>query len=337
MKTWEEDKMFKYRFLLLPCFLLTCLVGRAQSPDAPGFRVTEPAPQTQAAPENGYGRDAMSTPMTGATAILGPGDLLDISVFDTPELTQRARVNGDGKITLALIGEIPVKGMTSDELRAQIRTRLIEGHFVKNPQVTVFVAEYAGQMVYVTGEVNRPGGYPLLGSHRLQDLISVAGGLTPRAGNFVTIERKSPSPTVLHVDLKDTDQALANPEMLPGDRISVELTGLVYVLGDVGRPGGFLIDRRSTLTVLKALALAEGPTQDASLTKASLLHSKDPNAQPIPLNIKMIVKAQAPDIPLEAGDIIWVNSSQTRNLGRLAVSTMLATASGVAIYTAYGH
>ncbi len=320
------------------CLSMVSLQALAQSPETPGLRVTDPVAQTQAAPEAGYAKDALSTSITGARAVIGPGDLMDISVFDTPELAQRARVNGDGKITLALIGEIFVKGMTADEVRATIRTKLVDGHFVKNPQVTVFVSEYAGQMVYVTGEVNRPGGYPLLTSHRLQDLVAVAGGLTPRASNLITIERQSASPaspTVLRVNLKDSDNA--NPEMMPGDRITVELTGLVYVLGDVGRPGGFLIDRRTELTVLKALALAEGPTQDASLTKASLLHSKDPNAQPIPLNIKMIVKAKAPDLPLEAGDIIWVNSSQTRNLGRLAVSTMLATASGVAIYTAYGH
>jgi polysaccharide export outer membrane protein len=299
--------------------------------------VTDPTIQTQAAPEASYSKDALSTSITSARATLVPGDLLDITVFDTPELTQRVRVNGDGKITLALVGEILVKGMTPDDLREQVRSKLVNGHFVKNPQVTVFVSEYAGQLAFVTGEVNKPGGYPLLSSHHLQDLLSVAGGLTPRAGDLVTIARQSPSPEVLHVDLKDKDSALANPEVMPGDRITVELTGLVYVLGDVGRPGGFLMDRRTQLTVLKALALAEGPTQDASLTKASLLHSKDPNAVPIPLNIKMIVKAQSPDLPLEAGDIIWVNSSQTRNLGRLAVSTMLATASGVAIYTAYGH
>ena len=216
-----------------------------------------------------------------------------------------------------------------------IRTKLVDEHFVRNPQVTVFVSEYAGQMVYVTGEINRPGGYPLLSSHRLQDLLSVAGGLTPRAGNLITIERQSPSPTVLRVNLKDIDNA--NPEMMPGDRITAELTGLVYVLGDVGRPGGFLIDRRTELTVLKALALAEGPTQDASLTKASLLHSKDPNAQPIPLNIKMIVKAQSPDLPLEAGDIIWVNSSQTRNLGVWRSPPCWLPRAAVAIYSAYGR
>jgi polysaccharide export outer membrane protein len=129
----------------------------------------------------------------------------------------------------------------------------------------------------------------------------------------------------------------ANPIVAPGDSVTVGPAGVVYVLGGVTRPGGFLIDRRTPLTVLEALALAEGPTQVASLTRATLIHSTEANPQPIPINIKMMVTTQQPDIALQAGDIIWVADSQTRNLGRLAISTILATASGVAIYAAYPH
>jgi protein involved in polysaccharide export with SLBB domain len=89
------------------------------------------------------------------------------------------------------------------------------------------------------------------------------------------------------------------------------------------------------MTVLEALALAEGPTQVASLHNATLIHSTDPNPQPIPIDIKMIVKTEKPDLVLQGGDIIWVADSQTRNLGRLAISTILATAGGVAVYAAY--
>ncbi len=101
---------------LLFCLAVVSLQALAQSPETPGWRVTDPVSPTQSAPDPGYAKDALSTSITGARAVIGPGDLLDISVFDTPELAQRARVNGDGKITLALVGEIFVKGMTADEV-----------------------------------------------------------------------------------------------------------------------------------------------------------------------------------------------------------------------------
>jgi hypothetical protein len=86
---------------------------------------------------------------------------------------------------------------------------------------------------------------------------------------------------------------------------------------------------------MQALALAEGPTQTASLTNATLLHTSQPDPQPVAINIKQILKSQQPDLPLRGGDIVWVGDSQTRNFGRLAIQTILATASGVAIYSAY--
>src|SRR5262249_35242468 len=95
--------------------------------------------------ESSLGRDSFSTNVTGPRATLGPGDLLEITVFDTPELAQRTRINGEGKITLPLIGEIPAGGMTADELEGAIRRKLMEGQFVRDPHVSVFVAEYAGQ------------------------------------------------------------------------------------------------------------------------------------------------------------------------------------------------
>jgi polysaccharide export outer membrane protein len=279
----------------------------------------------------------LSTTLTGARAVLGAGDLVEVGVFDTPEMTQRVRVNGDGVVHLALIGDIVVKGISTDALRDRIAQQLVAGRFVKDPQVTVFVIEYAGQMVYVTGEVNRPGAYSLLRSYRLQDLISVAGGLTQRAGNMVTIVRESDPKNPIQINLSDKNQADSNPEISPGDSISVGLTGIVYVLGNVARPGGFLIDRRTTMNFMEALSLAEGPTQTASLTTAFIIHSTQPNPQAFPVNIKKILKSESPDPQLEAGDIIWVGDSQTRNFGRLAISTILGTASGVAIYAAYPH
>ena len=282
-----------------------------------------------------YGRDASSTSISGAQITLCSGDLLEITVFDTPELSQRIRVNSDQKITLALIGEIEVKGISPAALEMLIRSKLVDGHFVKNPQVAVFVSEYAGQMANVTGEVNRPGAFPLLRSHYLTDLIAVAGGLSQRAGNTVIIARHGDSASSLVVDMADKDEQRRNPEIEPGDSITVGQAGIVYVLGDVGRPGGFLLDRRGTLSAVQAVALAEGIMPSASLRKAQLIRTSDGNRQEIILDLQSILKARSPDLQLQAGDILYIPRSLTRGMGRQSIETILATVSGMAIYSSY--
>jgi len=291
-------------------------------------------PSTKNLPSTGgeYSRDAFSTTMTGARVVLGPGDQLEISVFDTPELTQRVRVNSEGKITLALIGEIAVRGMSPDNLGKVITRKLIDGNFMKDPQVSVFVLEYAGQMAYVTGEVARPGAYALLRSHRLLDLVSVAGGLTSRAGNRVTIVRGEGSAPPIQVDLSDKDENRSNPEILPGDSITVSQAGIVYVLGDVDRPGGFVLDRRSKLSVVQAVALAQGTKPSASLSKALLIRTTGEIRQEIPLNLKMILKSASPDPHLIAGDIVYVPSTIIHGMGRKSLEVIEESVGLAAVY-----
>jgi polysaccharide export outer membrane protein len=149
----------------------------------------------------------------------------------------------------------------------------------------------------------------------------------------VTIKRHGEAE--MHVDLSDKDASRSNPEIMPGDAVSVEQAGIVYVLGDVERPGGFLIDRRVTLSVVQALALAEGLKPSAGITKARLIRATEAGRQDIPLDVKLILKAQKPDVTLQAGDIIYVPSTLLRGMGRLGIQTILATASGVAIYASY--
>jgi polysaccharide export outer membrane protein len=290
--------------------------------------------QAQAAGAGRASADSFSTGVTGVRVALGPGDLLEISVFDTPELTHRTRVDSDGKITMALIGEINVRGISPDGLEKLIRQKLIDGNFVKDPQVSVFVAEYAGQTAFITGEVNRPGAYPVLRSHRLRDLISVAGGLTSRAGNTVTISHEGDSALPMRFDLINKNEEQSNPEIKPGDNITVGQAGIVYVLGDVERPGGFVLDRRSTLSVMQALALAEGVKSSASLSKVSLIRTSQESRQEIPLNLRMILKSQSPDPALQAGDIIFVPGSLTRGMGRRTIDVILQTAGFAAVYAA---
>jgi polysaccharide export outer membrane protein len=326
----------RFAFSLLIAALLL-LAGPVIAQTREQTNTTELPPPVSSAPPGAATdlRDPLSTSVTAANSTLGPGDLLEISVFDTPELSQRVRIASNGTIRLALIGEIQAGGMTLADLRQLIAKLLVDGRYVKDPQVSLFVVEYSGQLVYVLGEVNRPGAYPLLRSHRLQDLISVAGGLNPRAGNTVTIARSGKPALVIQLNSSSKDEN--NPEIQPGDRISVEQAGIVYVLGEVGRPGGFLIDRHNHVTVMQALALAEGIQSGASIKKAAILRGTADSPQLIPVNIAKILKLESPDIPVQGGDVLYIYGSLTRGLGRSVIQTVLATASAAAIYVEVGR
>src|SRR5262249_26215656 len=178
------------------------------------------------------------------------------------------------------------------------RSKLIDGHFVKDPQASVFVAEYAGQTAYITGEVNKPGAYALLRSHQLLDAIAVAGGLTSRPGNTVSIAHGGRAGPVTPGARGAHDENQSNPEIVAGDSITVGQCGIIYVLGDVERPGGFLLDRRSSLSVIQALALAEGTKSSASLTKARLIRTTGDQRQEIPLHLRVILQTKPPDFLL---------------------------------------
>ena len=190
---------------------------------------------------------------------LGPGDLLEVSVYNVPELTTKARIGNAGDVYLPLIDYVHVSGLTVDEAQALIQKRLEDGGFVRSAHVTIFVDESASQGVTILGEVARPGLYPALGERKLYDMISLAGGFTAGAGRKVSIIRQHSDGGSITVNLPRNlaDDLQDNVEIVPGDTISVPKAPIIYVVGDVGRPAGLLIDNGS-LTVLQALALAGG-------------------------------------------------------------------------------
>ena len=203
---------------------------------------------------------------SGAAGPIGAGDLLEMSVFDTPELSGKLRVSNTGDISLPLVGSLHLGGLKAEEAQNLIRQKLIDGSFLKDPQVTVFIAEYATQNVSVLGEVKNPGIYPAFGSHHLLDYISLAQGLTPLASTRVTVTPAGHSDDPQHVKMTAgaTPKPENNPQILPGDTIFVERAGVIYVIGDVARPGGFPMDHDGQLTILQAVALAQGTNSTAA-------------------------------------------------------------------------
>ena len=207
-----------------------------------------------------------------STLRLGIGDLVEVSVYNVPELTTKVRVSNSGDVYLPLIDYVHVAGLTTEEAQALIEKRLTDGGFLKSPHVAVFVNEYASQGASVLGEVTKPGVYPVLGEQRLFDLISAAGGFTERAGRSVTVTHRNQSdkPVTVPLARNITDNPDSNVEVFPGDTVIVRKADIVYVVGDVGRPSGFLMDS-GNLTVLKAIALAGGANRTAKLNSAKIL------------------------------------------------------------------
>jgi polysaccharide biosynthesis/export protein len=269
----------------------------------------------------------------GPMVRIGPGDELDIAVFGLPELSQHTRVNNSGDVSLPLVGKLHLGGLSSDGAEALIEKRLADGHFVNNPHVSVYLKDYTTEGISLTGEVNRPGVYSPLGPHRLLDLIQTAGGLTNKAGVTVTVaHRQDPThPTVLTLSDDPVKAAANNIELSPGDTIVVSKAGIIYVVGEVNRPGGFVM-QSNEITVSQVLAMAAGPTRMASLNGAKLIRRTSKGLENTPLRLKKVLQAKIPDIRLDADDIIWVPSSKGKAIASATTYTALNTLATLAIY-----
>lgn len=310
--------------LWFKAFLITVVALGAEIASAQ-MRAPVAPPQSSAPPLVGFG--------SGAAGPIGDGDLLEMTVFDTPELSGKLRVSNTGDVSLPLVGSMHLAGLKAEEAQAIIRQKLIDGGFLKDPQVTVFIAEYATQNVSVLGEVKNPGIYPAFGSHHLLDYISLAQGLTPLAGTRITISHAGNPDHPQHVKVTAgaTPRPDNNPEILPGDTIFVERTGVVYVVGDVGRPGGFPMDHDEQLTLLQAVALAQGTNPTAAKGAARLIRTTQQGRQEIPVNLKKILSAKAPDLAMQDNDILFVPSSAAKNAMK-DVENALPTAAAATIY-----
>ena len=188
----------------------------------------------------------------------------------------------------------------------------------------MFVKEYTSSGVSVVGEVVKPGSYSTLGPHRLFDVLQAAGGLTEKAANRAVIShRGSEDPITLELSKDPAKMAQSNVEVQPGDTVVVPAAPIVYVLGEVNKPGGYVLGASSGVTVLRVVAAAGGPTRNASVGSTKMLRRTPNGLQQIPVPLKNILRAKAPDIPLEPDDIIFVPNSRIKevlNAGALATS-----------------
>jgi polysaccharide export outer membrane protein len=266
---------------------------------------------------------------------VGGGDLLRVTVFGASDYNHEVRVADDGSLTLPLIGTVRVAGMTTQEIATDLQARLSRGGYFNNPQVDVFVKEYATQGVSVLGEVQKPGVYPLLGARTLFDVISSAQGTTQTAGDKVSIIHRDrplhPEIVKLTYDAKDSPQS--NVRVLPGDTVVVQKAGIVYVVGDVQKPAGIVM-ANPNLTVLQAIALAQGTNPNAALDRATLVRKTADGQTDIPLRLKKMLAAKIPDMRVQPDDVIYVPNSMVKTSFKRGLEAAIQTISGVIIYRA---
>jgi polysaccharide biosynthesis/export protein len=288
-----------------------------------------------------------SVPMSisGNDYRIGRDDLLEISVFEVPELSSSARVSASGSISLPLIGIIEAANLTSEELAEVIQASLKKS-YINDPRVTVFVREYASQPVSVIGAVRLPGIYQIKGEKFLLDMLAQAGGLDLTAGRLIQIMRR-PQPsdsqqvategaTTLDIDVEDLFQngkTELNISIHAGDVINVLTAASIFVVGEVVRPDEFVLRNGRSVTVTQAIGRAGGFTKEAKKAGCVIIrYGRDDSKEEIPVNIGRILQGLDADIPMMQNDILFVPANRVKTGLTRALDSVLSVAIGRAIY-----
>jgi polysaccharide export outer membrane protein len=250
---------------------------------------------------------------------IGAKDLLEITVFELPDLNQTVRVSEDGSISLPLLGKVAIAGLTKEELEKKLASLLFEKNYLKNARVTVFIREYQSSQVAVIGAVVKTGMYNLIGHTTLLQMISQAGGLTERASNELFILRENKKNGVqsrIVIDLDDLinngNQKL-NVPLEGGDTINIPIDQIinVFVFGEVRNPGALQVKMSKKITILQAIAQAGGLTEGASKRRITVTRKdrKSGKETKIWVNLNDVIKGKRPAIELQEGDVVYVPDS----------------------------
>jgi len=276
---------------------------------------------------------AQGMPQDPSRMRIGPGDLIDVSVFDVPELAQEVRVSDTGDASFSLIGPLHLAGLSVEQARSLIAQRLKDKNLLLDPKVALLIREYNTQGVSVVGEVTKPGVYGVLGTQSLLDVVAAAGGTTPFAGPDVTIKRYADGTTATVHLTRDAQASLSSDVRLyPGDKVVIPRAALVYVMGDVGRPGGFVMENDGKLTLLEALAMAGGPHHTASLSHARLISKTSEGYSEVPIHLKKIIEGEEADPQLQAEEILYVPSNAVKSAFYRTAPSIVSATSAAAVY-----
>lgn len=279
----------------------------------------------------------MTVPEDFAGLTLKPGFLLNVQVYDEPDLSARVRVDNAGNISMPFLQSLHVEGDTVPQAQERIRQQFKENGILKNPQITIDVEQFATTSVTVMGEVLNPGKVELLAPHSLLDVIGMTGGETPMAGNTIEVRRMVDNnwKTNTYHYTRDGDVASIRDVLIqPGDTVIVQRAGIVYVLGGVNRPGGYPMQEGGELNVVQAVSLAQGLALQAKVSGLRVVqHTADGKMVEIPISYNKIMQGKEVPMQLAAGDIVYVPISKTKALLGATTGLIGETASAT-IYTA---
>jgi polysaccharide biosynthesis/export protein len=285
----------------------------------------------------------MMVPEDFVKLTLAPGFLLSLNVLDDPDMTGAFRIDQNGDIAVPVLGTMHVAGGTVSQARLQIRKKLLDDQILRDPQVNLGVLEYTAPEVTIVGEVTSPGKYPLLAPRTLVDVLALAGGTTITAGNEIQITRSGANvkpiaeSTLVHYSRATDPDAVKQAIVSPGDTVLVKRAGIVYVLGAVIRPGGYVMQEEGTLSVLQAISLANGTAVAAKTGTIYLLRrNADGSEVDIALPYKKLIRGQSGEVQLQAKDVLYVPTSELKSIFSNG-SSIMASAASASIYAVAVH
>lgn len=324
--------------VVVAAFALACqpaATAQANQTSGPSNVATSAPPRVQNNPT--AQNPLMTVPEDFAGLKLAPGFLLNVQVYDEPDLSARVRVDRDGNIGLPFIKTLHVGGDTVAQAKLQIEEKFRGDGILKNPQITIDVEQFATTSVTVMGEVANPGKVELLAPHSLLDVIGMTGGETSLAGNQVELKREvdgAMHSSVYHYSRGDDGSSIRDVMVNPGDTVMVKRAGIVYVLGGVNRPGGYAMQENGELNVAQAISLAQGLVMQAKVGGLRVVQH-DANGKPVEVHISYnkIMDGKEKALQLAAGDIVYVPISKTKAI-LSSTTTLIGQTASASIYTA---
>jgi len=316
--------------------LTFCLNAPGQLAPPPIGGATTTPPDPTGVHMAGRGLDSgplIVVPQDFSTLRLAPGFLLNLQVYDMPEINSQLRVDNDGNVALPLAGAVHVAGLTLPDAQAAITNKLVERQMLLHPEINLDVAQYAADNVTVLGEVQTPGRIQLLAPHSLSDVLAMVGGETITAGNHISIRRivngSTETQQVNYARSGNSDE-IREIMIRPGDTVTVPRAGVVHVLGGVNRPGGYVMQEDGALNLAQALSMAYGTMLNAEVGGLRVVRKhKDGRLEAIPVSYRRMTSGKDMPMELQAEDIVYVPISKIKSILTAGIAS---AASSAAIY-----
>lgn len=245
---------------------------------------------------------------------IAPGDMLAVKIYNVKNYDLHVRVDAKGAATFPLIGDLQVAGLSGIDLENLIRTRLQQGGMIRDPHVNVLLSEVPTQTVTISGEVGKPGNFPVYGHHTLIEMISAAGGLKDTASHTVVLNRPGIGESIpIQLGPDPTHSRFSSIPLFAGDTVIASKVGVFYIVGAVKTSGAYPLKDTTPITVVDAIALAGGAGFEASEGNVRVVRRVDGvQRTEIKLNLNKVIKGKENDPVLEADDIVLVPTSKMK-------------------------